>query len=185
MPSIDHWTDFKTYPPNARTEASDPSGLKGSRFFEQVVIPQNSEMDVLPPLVFSYFNPMEGPITRSSTLPWLSKCLPIPRRHLFPVLRSRGSLKPVFQSPGLRTLFPSSPFWLERGVESTMALNTVFYWVQSIPVVLLGMLVLGAKWRDSQTKNPIKQRKRQVDQWLKAQYPQLESLAQKGDGNSF
>ena len=24
-----------------------------------------------------------------------------------------------------------------------------------------------------------------MDQWLKAQYPQLESLAQKGDGNSF
>ncbi len=47
------------------------------------------------------------------------------------------------------------------------------------------MLALVAKWRDSQTKNPIKQRKRQVDQWLKAQYPQLESLAQKGDGNSF
>ena len=110
MPSIDHWTDFKTYPPNARTEASDPSGLKGSRFFEQVVILKIAKWMSCRRLFSLISTRWKGPITRSSILPWLSKCLPIPRRHLFPVLRSRGSLKPDFKSPGLRTLFPSSPF---------------------------------------------------------------------------
>ncbi len=186
MPSIDHWTDFKTYPPNAHTEASDPSGLKGSRFFEQVVIPQNSEMDVLPPLVFSYFNPMEGTyqtIEHPATALKVSPNPQAPSVSSAPVERITETGLP---KPKAKDIVPIKPF-LGSSVVFTQpwAFNTVFYWVQTIPVVLLGMLALGAKWRDSQTKNPVKQRKRQVDQWLKQQYPQLESLAQKGNGNSF
>ena len=94
---------------SARTEASDPSGLKGSRFFEQVVIPQNSEMDVLPPLVFSYFNPMEGAYHTIEHPAMALKVFPNPQAPSVSSARS-GDHQPVFQSPGLRTLFPSSPF---------------------------------------------------------------------------
>ena len=186
MPSIDHWTDFKTYPPNARTEASDPSGLKGSRFFEQVVIPQNSEMDVLPPLVFSYFNPMEGTYHTIEHPAMALKVSPNPQAPSVSSAPVEGITEAGLPKPRPKDIVPIKPFLGSSvALSQPWAFSTVFYWFQSIPVVLLGMLALVAKWRDSQTKNPIKQRKRQVDQWLKAQYPQLESLAQKGDGNSF
>ena len=109
MPSIDHWTDFKTYPPNARTEASDPSGLKGSRFFEQVVIPQNSEMDVCRRLFLLFQSDGRGLSHDRAPCHGSQSVSQSPGAICFQC-SGRGSLKPVFQSPGLRTLFPSSPF---------------------------------------------------------------------------
>lgn len=56
LPPQSHWRDFKIYPPSARVESNDPLGLAGAKTFEQVVIPQNHEIQALPSLVFSYFD---------------------------------------------------------------------------------------------------------------------------------
>lgn len=55
---VEKWRDFKTYPPVTKVEISDPPlGLQGSKTFEQVVIPENSEIRELPPITFSFFDP--------------------------------------------------------------------------------------------------------------------------------
>ena len=51
------WKDFKTYPPTTRTETTDPLGLQGTKYFEQLVTPQSTEVKELPGISFSFFDP--------------------------------------------------------------------------------------------------------------------------------
>lgn len=57
MPSLDHWRDFKTYPPSVKTDVPDPITAVGSKTFEQVVQPQSAELKELPAFSFSFFDP--------------------------------------------------------------------------------------------------------------------------------
>jgi hypothetical protein len=57
LPEQAAWQNFKTYPPNATVETSDPLGLQGTKKFEQVVSPQSADIKELPPLSFAYFDP--------------------------------------------------------------------------------------------------------------------------------
>ena len=51
------WREFKTYPPTAKLDTSDPMQIEGSKYFEQVITPQNTEVRQVPPFVFSFFDP--------------------------------------------------------------------------------------------------------------------------------
>ena len=57
LPAQPDWREFKTYPPSSKIEPMDAIGLSGVKTFEQVVVPQNSEIKSLPPFLFSFFDP--------------------------------------------------------------------------------------------------------------------------------
>jgi len=54
------WRDFKTYPPAKKFESSDPLQIEGSKYFEQVITPENVGVKEIPAFVFSYFDPESG-----------------------------------------------------------------------------------------------------------------------------
>ncbi len=60
LPPQDAWRDFKTYPPTTKLETSDQFGFQGTKTFEQIISPQNSDVHELPALAFSFFNPDDG-----------------------------------------------------------------------------------------------------------------------------
>jgi hypothetical protein len=60
LPAQDAWQNFKSYPPTTKIETSDPFGLEGTKTFEQIISPLNTDVHELPPLNFSYFNPDDG-----------------------------------------------------------------------------------------------------------------------------
>ena len=60
LPAQDAWRDFKTYPPTTKLETSDQFGFQGTKTFEQIISPQNSDVHELPALSFSFFNPDDG-----------------------------------------------------------------------------------------------------------------------------
>ena len=60
LPTQNTWQNFKTFPPTSKLETSDPFGFQGTKTFEQIVSPQNSDVRELPPLTFSFFNPDDG-----------------------------------------------------------------------------------------------------------------------------
>jgi hypothetical protein len=60
LPTQDAWRDFKTYPPTTKLETSDQFGFQGTKTFEQIISPQNSDVRELPALTFSFFNPDDG-----------------------------------------------------------------------------------------------------------------------------
>jgi hypothetical protein len=57
LPEQSAWHDFKTYPPTTKVDTTDPLGLKGTKTFEQVVVPQSADIKSLPPVSFSFFDP--------------------------------------------------------------------------------------------------------------------------------
>jgi hypothetical protein len=65
----DAWKNFKTYPPTAKLDTSDQFGFEGTKTFEQIISPQNSDIHELPPLAFSYFNPNDGQYHKLASLP--------------------------------------------------------------------------------------------------------------------
>ncbi len=60
LPPQDAWHDFKTYPPTTKLDTSDQFGFQGTKTFEQIISPQNSDVHELPALTFSFFNPDDG-----------------------------------------------------------------------------------------------------------------------------
>ena len=48
---------WKTYEPKATFKSTDPTGFRGEKTFEQPIIATQSGSRIIPPLVFSYFNP--------------------------------------------------------------------------------------------------------------------------------
>jgi len=60
LPPQDAWRDFKTYPPTTKFEPGDQFGFQGTKTFEQIISPQNSDVHELPALTFSFFNPDDG-----------------------------------------------------------------------------------------------------------------------------
>jgi tetratricopeptide (TPR) repeat protein len=54
------WRDFKTYPPAKKFESADPLQIEGSKYFEQVITPENVGVKEIPAFVFSYFSPQTG-----------------------------------------------------------------------------------------------------------------------------
>jgi len=57
LPEQPAWRDFKTVPPTSKLEPQDALGIQGTKTFEQLVIPQNSDIKELPGVSFSFFNP--------------------------------------------------------------------------------------------------------------------------------
>jgi tetratricopeptide (TPR) repeat protein len=51
------WREFKTYPPTSKFESTDPLQIEGSKYFEQVITPQNVGIKGIPAFAFSYFDP--------------------------------------------------------------------------------------------------------------------------------
>ena len=51
------WRDFKTYPPSRKFESTDPLQIEGSKYFEQVITPENVGVKEIPAFAFSYFSP--------------------------------------------------------------------------------------------------------------------------------
>ena len=51
------WRDFKTYPPSSKFDSSDPLQIQGSKYFEQVITPVNSDVKEIPAFAFCYFDP--------------------------------------------------------------------------------------------------------------------------------
>ena len=59
MPSLDSWREFQQYPETATINYSDEIGLRGVKTFEKIVIPNNAEIQSLPEIEFSFFDPQE------------------------------------------------------------------------------------------------------------------------------
>jgi len=58
-PSLEDDRGWHTYPPSANFAPDDDVGLSGTKSFEMVISP-NERKKAIPPLVFSYFDPIKG-----------------------------------------------------------------------------------------------------------------------------
>ena len=180
----DAWRDFKTFPPTTKFEPGDQYGFSGTKTFEQILTPQNSDVHELPALVFAFFNPDDGqyhtltqaaiPLTlhaaAANPLPAMAGAKPAnPENNanpqdILPVKENIGTLVaaagPLISSPGFLAL-------------------------QSLPVLaFLGALV----WRrrtDILANNPRLRRQRAVAQLVATGLIDLGKLATENKPDEF
>jgi hypothetical protein len=60
LPGQNAWNGFKVFPPTSKVETTDQLGLEGTKIFEEIVAPQNTNVHALPEFSFSYFDPSNG-----------------------------------------------------------------------------------------------------------------------------
>src|SRR5262249_46168073 len=61
LPEQPAWHAFQPYPPTSKSEATDRLGLQGTKTFEQVRVPQTTDIKELPAVGFSFFDPEQKP----------------------------------------------------------------------------------------------------------------------------
>jgi hypothetical protein len=161
LPKLDHWKGFKFYPASTRTELGDPLELGGTKYFEQVVVPQSPETQTLPAFQWSFFDPDERayrtltgaaiPLQLSSVA--VSSAPP-------PMLGTNGPAGGADRAAGLLHIRPQMgialqaprPLWDQRW----------FLAAQLIPIGLWGVLRLQRLRQESLANNPRLKRQREV-----------------------
>jgi len=174
LPAQPDWRDFTSYPPSSKVESGDPLGLSGVKSFEQVVIPQNHEIKMLPPFHFSFFDPnqksfrtLNGPAFALNVRPTASASAPISTN----VPSSQNPL-PVDDIVHIKVRLDEVASARPPLVEQRW-----FLAVQAFPVITWLSLLLLRKRNESLANNPKLRRQRQVAQRSRDGLKELQSLA--------
>lgn len=126
---LQHVEGWKTYPPTSSFKASDTTGLKGDKIFEQPVIASKYGSQTLPALTFTYFDPESRryETVRSAPLDVLISASPADSKPGFGAL----PLRPDRTTPA-RVASTLTPLYLQPrflAIPSLLSLITVAAWI--------------------------------------------------------
>ncbi len=183
LPEQKAWTEFKTYPPTSRSEPGDDFGIQGTKYFEQVVVPQNTDIKSIPPVSFSYFDPdlrsfqtLSQPaiplIVRpggSTPAPTITTArsgdnTPPPSQDIVPIKQRIGNLAAI-ERPLIR-----QPWFLA---------------LQSAPILAFVFAVVWRRRTESLANNPRLRRQRQVAVILRDGLAELRRRATENNSDEF
>jgi hypothetical protein len=166
LPPQTQWRDFNTYPPTAKVETTDDTGLAGAKSFEQVIIPQNHEIKFLPPLVFSFFDPgtrsyrtLTGPAIPLTVRPSGVAATPLPTL----TNASSPAAPPVADD----ILHIKPRLELSGAVTPLLVARPWFLALQGTPALVWLSLLLWRRRRESLANNPRLRRQREVSQRIR------------------
>jgi len=183
-PAQTQWRDFTTYPATSKAETSDELGLVGKKSFEQVIIPQNHEIKVLPPVQFSFFDTssktyrtLTGPSIPLTVRPSGTAATPLPS-----LTNSAAGNAPQVADDiiGIRHRFEAftsaaSPLYMRSG----------FLALQSVPVLVWLALLVNRKRNESLANNPRLRRQREVAQRVREGMNELRVHADARQSDQF
>ena len=185
LPPQPEWREFKTYPPTSDLKLTDELGLSGVKTFEQVVIPQNHEVQALPPFVFSFFDP-EAKSFRSVTNPAIPLHVrataggggPLPTLAGLTNKTDQAEKQPEIASikVHLGALSPTSVPLFRQGW---------FLALQFLPPALWLSLLARRRFSESLARNPRLLRQRQVAKVVAEGLQQLRAQVADGQADEF
>jgi hypothetical protein len=180
LPNQAAWQDFKFYPPTAKVETTDALGIQGVKNFELVVVPQSPEVDELPPISFSFFDP-DQKIYRTLSRPAVPLAVRPGAASVAPTLVARPEdevrkpdIVPIKQRLG--SLARTGPLLMQR---------PSFWVVQSVPVLAWTALLVRRKRNEWLENNPRVRRQRQVAQIIARGFSRLRHFAADNDSDEF
>jgi hypothetical protein len=184
LPDQGAWRDFKTYPPTSKLETTDPLGLQGTKTFEQVVVPQTTDVKALPPIGFSFFDPEQK---QYRTLTHAS--IPL-------VVRPGGSTPaPVVVAPNRNSQENAPPaqdivhikprLGALAQVGPPLVRQPWFLALQVVPLLAWLSALVWRKRTDLLANNPRLRRQRQVAQTIRKGMAELQQLAAEKKSDEF
>ncbi len=184
LPDTNRWRDFKTYPPTSTIVMSDPLNPTGSKTFEQIVMPQNSEIKTLPPFEFTFFDP-ELKTYRTLNQPALPLVV---RPHDAAPQQPTIVLNPIDSkdTPAAREIVHLKTYpGAIRAVQPPLLRQTWFLAWQSVPILAWMAALLVRRRTDSWANNPRRRRQHQVVQFIAETLPEMHRLAQARQAELF
>jgi hypothetical protein len=160
LPSQDAWNNFKTYPPTTKLDTSDQFGFQGTKTFEQIISPQNSDVHELPALTFSFFNPDDGQYhtLTQAAVPLVVKAAGV---SPMPTLAANKTSAPENQSP--QDILPiKENLGTLSHASAPLVVQPAFLTAQTVPVLAFLAAFIWRKRTDHLANNPRLRRQRAV-----------------------
>lgn len=184
LPDQPAWREFKTYPPTAKIESADALGIQGTKTFEQVVVPQSTDIRELPPISFSYFD-SDKKLYRTLTQPAIKLVVRPGGASAVPVIAA--SSRPAQENtPPAQDIvsIKQRPGKLEP-VSRPLVEQPWFLTLQTVPALALLGTVVWRKRTDSLANNPRLRRQRKVAQIIRDGLIDLRKLAADKNSDEF
>jgi hypothetical protein len=180
LPEQAAWHDLKVYPPTPRLDSSDPLGTSGTKTFETVVIPQNTDLHALPPVSFSYFNTdkrsyetLSGPTIALDVRPGGSTAVPA-------IASARAKTDSAAATRDIVSI--KQRLGVTGQVSPPLVTQPWFLGIQSLPVLAFVSAVTWRKRGQTLANNPRLQRRRRLAALLRQGLRDLQIAA--GENNS-
>ncbi len=184
LPAQAAWHDFKTYPPTAKVETSDPLGLQGTKTFEQIIAPQSTDITELPPFSFVFFDP---DAQRYQTLTHPAIKLTVRPGGSTPAPVVAASSKPTSDSPPpQQDIVPIKPrLGAVTEIAGPWVTQPWFIAIQGAPVLAFVAAFVWRRRTDSLANNPRLRRQRQVAEIIRTGRRELQQHAAENNSELF
>ena len=184
LPTQDTWNNFKTYPPTTKLETTDQLGFQGTKTFEQIVSPLNSDVQELPPFTFSFFNPNDGQY-HTLTQPATPLTVHSAGASALPTIAG-GKNSSADNTAPLQDILPIKE---NLGALETKTVPLVarpeFLALQSLPLIAFFAAFVWRKRADNLANNPRLRRQRAVAQLVNGGLGDLNKFAAENKSNEF
>jgi len=184
LPEQTAWHDFKTYPPTSKVETSDTLGLQGAKTFEQIVTPQNTDIQELPPFSFSFFDPDQKKY-RTLTQPAVKLVVHPGGAAPAPVIAATKSSAADNPPPAQDIVHIKPRLGAVAQIAPPLAQQPWFLALQSGPVLAWAAALGWRKRKDTLANNPRLRRQRQVARLIREGLADLRRLAAENKSENF
>lgn len=180
LPDLSGWNNFKTYPPTSKIDANDTFATDGSKTFEEIVTPQNSDIKALPPISFSFFDP-EQKQYRTLTQP----AIPLIVRAATPGAMPAAANTTQAPKPTADVVPLKQHLGALAQIRPPLLQQSWFYVLQGVPALALISCVILRKRKESLANNPRLRRRRQVEQAVREGLAELQTAASENNSDKF
>jgi tetratricopeptide (TPR) repeat protein len=178
------WREFKTYPPTSKLETSDPMQIEGSKYFEQVITPQNAEVKEIPPFVFSFFDPAQNDF-RTLTHPAVPLAVHATAATPQPTVISTGAPPPDAQEQGEEIVHIKPLLGKVQAVGRPLLLRPEFLAWQALAPLAWICALARRRQKEKLANNPRLRRQRQVAGLVRKGLADLARAAAANDAEKF
>ncbi len=183
LPEQPAWQNFKAFPATSKpAETSDPLGIEGVKTFEQVLVPQSTDVTELPPFVFSFFDP-DARVFRTLKSPAVQLVVRPAAATPTPLVAAAGRAEAKLPAPDI------VPIKQRIGAVATLKpplLQQPLFWaVQACPVLAWLGLLAWRKRAEALANNPRLRRQREVAHTVRTGLARLNQLAAEKDSEEF
>jgi hypothetical protein len=184
LPEQPGWAEFKSYPPTTKVETTDPLGLNGTKTFEQLLVPQNSDIKELPSVKFSFFDP-ELKTYRTITQPAIPLVIRANASASAPTVAGSNRSTQENQPPTQDIVPNKQRLGSIAQLGPPLVQQGWFIGLQGVPILALVSAFVWRKRSEQLANNPRLRRQRQVAQIIREGTARLAQLAQENKSDEF
>jgi hypothetical protein len=184
LPDQPAWHDFKLYPPTSKVESSDPLGVTGTKTFEEIVVPQNSDVRALPPVSFSFFD-SDSKVYRTLTGPAIALSVRPGGSTAVPVIAAANRAAQDNPPPSSDIVSIKQRLGEVATLTPPLIQRPWFLGLQSVPALALLSAVLWRKRTENLANNPRLRRRRQTLQIIREGRNDLRRFAAGNNSDAF